>query len=102
MATVLFMVKATIPRDQDAAFNRWYNEEHCPQMQRYPGVVSARRFKTLAGDDRYQYVALYEMKDEATYERFLKSPEFVDLKKEYDTHFPASERVRVAYTQIWP
>ena len=28
MATVLFVVKATIRKDQEAAFNRWYNEEH--------------------------------------------------------------------------
>jgi len=26
MATILFMVKATIPSDKAAAFNRWYNE----------------------------------------------------------------------------
>jgi hypothetical protein len=30
MATVLFIVKATIPRKREAAFNRWYNHKHCP------------------------------------------------------------------------
>lgn len=33
MATVLFVVKATISKDKEAAFNRWYNDEHCPQPE---------------------------------------------------------------------
>jgi hypothetical protein len=32
MATVLFVVKATIGPEREAAFNRWYNEEHVPQV----------------------------------------------------------------------
>ena len=31
MATVLCVVKATIPRKKEAAFNRWYNYKHCPR-----------------------------------------------------------------------
>ena len=45
MATVLFIVKATIPRKKEAAFNRWYNYKHCPQFLRYPGAVSARVYR---------------------------------------------------------
>ena len=44
MATILFMVKATIPSDKEAAFNRWYNEEHVPQVFQFPGLVSAHRY----------------------------------------------------------
>ena len=36
MATVLFIVKATIPKDKEAAFNKWYNDEHCPQALQLP------------------------------------------------------------------
>jgi hypothetical protein len=52
MATVLFIVKATIPRKKEAAFNRWYNYKHCPQFLRYPGAVSARRYKAIMGETR--------------------------------------------------
>jgi hypothetical protein len=38
MATVFFIVKATIPKKKEAAFNRWYNYKHCPQFLRYPGA----------------------------------------------------------------
>jgi hypothetical protein len=103
MPTVLFTVKATITQDQEAAFNRWYNEEHCPQLLRYAGAVSARRYKAILGEDRYQYMAVYEFQDEETFRRFLDSDHLKALKAEYDAHFGAvSERARFAYRQVWP
>lgn len=102
MATILFTVKATIPADQEAAFNRWYNEEHVPQVLQFPGLVSARRYKVLEGDDKFQYMAVYELQDEATYRRLMSSDHMKLLRKEYDAHFPMSERARFAYSQVWP
>ncbi|MBI4199499.1 MAG: hypothetical protein HY535_03385, partial [Chloroflexi bacterium] len=55
MATVLFVVKATITKDREEAFNRWYNEEHVPQFLQFKGAVSARRYKAIMGEDKYQY-----------------------------------------------
>ena len=102
MATVLFVVKATIHPDREAAFNRWYNEEHVPQVLQFPGLVSARRYKALEGEDTYQYMAVYEVQDQATYERLRDSEHMKALRAEYDAHFPMSERARFAYTQVWP
>lgn len=47
-------------------------------------------------------MAVYELQDEATYRRLMASDHMKLLKAEYDTHFPQSERVRFAYTQVWP
>ena len=103
MATVLFVVKATIRKDQEDAFNRWYNEEHAPQVFQFKGLVSARRYKALEGEDKYQYMAVYELADEATYRRLMASDHMKALRAEYDAHFGAvSERARFAYTQVWP
>lgn len=103
MATVLFVVKATITKDREQAFNRWYNEEHIPQFLRFKGAVSARRYRALMGEDTYQYMAVYELQDEATFRRLMESQHFKDLKAEYDAAFgPVSERARFAYTQVWP
>ncbi len=102
MATVLFTVKATISKDQEAAFNRWYNEEHCPQVLRYKGAVSARRYKAILGEDKYQYMAVYEFQDEPTFWQFLESTHMKELKAEYDRNFGSSERSRLAYVQVWP
>jgi hypothetical protein len=102
MPTIMFIVKATIPPDKDAAFNRWYNDEHVPQALRFPGMVSAHRYRLIDGDDRYRYMAVYELKDEATYRAFIASDHMKTLRAEYDAHFPMSERARLAYAQVWP
>ena len=69
MATVLFVVKASITPDQEAAFNRWYNTEHCPELLQFKGAVSARRYKAIMGEDRHQYMAVYEFESEETFQR---------------------------------
>jgi len=103
MATVLFVVKATITKDREEAFNRWYNDEHVPQVLRFKGVVSARRYKALEGEEKFQYMAVYELQDEATYRRLMASDHMKLLRSEYDAHFGGvSDRARFAYTQVWP
>lgn len=103
MAIVLLTVRATITADQEDAFNRWYENEHCPQLLRYKGAVSARRYRKILGEDSYQYMAMYEFESEATFEAFQKSDHFADLIHEYDINFgDASERERAAYVQVWP
>jgi hypothetical protein len=102
MATVLFIVKATIPASEEARFNKWYNEEHCPQFLQYPGAVSARRYKAIMGEDKFQYIAMYEVQDEATFKKLMASDHMKFLRAEYDRAFPMSERARFAYTQVWP
>jgi hypothetical protein len=103
MATVLFVVKATIPRKREAAFNRWYNTRHVPQVLRYPGMVSARRYRALMGEEKFRYLAVYELKDERTLRAFLRSSHFKVLRRDYDRWFGrVSERARQAYVQVWP
>ena len=103
MATALFVVKATISKEQEAAFNTWYNEEHCPQVLQYKGAVSARRYKAILGEDKYQYMAVYEFESEETFQRFLASDHLATLKKKYDAAFgTVSERARSAYVQVFP
>src|SRR5215470_11144188 len=88
MATVLFVVKATITKDREEAFNRWYNDEHVLQVLQFKGVVSARRYKALEGEEKFQYMAVYELHDEATYRRLMASPHMKLLH-----HEPAIRRL---------
>jgi len=53
MATVLMMIKSTITPEEEDAFNRWYNDEHIPQVMSYRGAVSVRRYKTMVSNDQY-------------------------------------------------
>jgi Domain of unknown function (DUF4286) len=103
MATVLFMVKATIPKSHETAFNQWYDDTHVPDVLKFPGVVSARRYRALEGDDTYQYMAVYEVRDEKTYRALMKSDHMTALRADYDKHFgKVSERARSAWVQVFP
>lgn len=103
MAVGLFVVRATIASAHEEAFNRWYNEEHLPQVLRYNGAVSGRRYRRITGDDRYDYMAVYEFASEEVLRKFLESDALKELRAEYDRHFGAhSERVGSGWAQVFP
>lgn len=102
MATALFTVKATVPAGREDAFNEWYNHEHVPDVLKFKGVVSARRYRTTEAADRFQYMAVYEFESEETLRRFLASDHFAGLIREYNAHFPESQRERGTWVQVWP
>jgi antibiotic biosynthesis monooxygenase (ABM) superfamily enzyme len=103
MAVTIFVVRATITKDREAAFNKWYNEEHVPQVLQFNGAVSARRYKKIMGEDRFQYMAVYEFASEAAFKRFQDSDHLKALITEYNAKFgEVSDRERSAYVQLWP
>ena len=66
-------------------------------------MVSARRYKAIMGENKFQYLALYEFESEERLQDFLRSEHFAWLKKETDAHFgDVCERQRAAYVQVWP
>lgn len=103
MAVTVFMVRATITKEQEAAFNKWYDEEHVPQVLRYNGAISGRRYKRVMGEDKYDYMALYEFKNEQTFKEFQESGHLRELKADYDKHFgKVSDRAGTGWVQVFP
>ncbi len=103
MAIAVFVVKATIEADQEEAFNDWYNNEHAAQLLQYNGAVSARRYKRIMGDEKWQYVAVYEFASQEIFEAFMDSDHLKTLRGEYDAHFgTTSAREGFGYLQVWP
>lgn len=103
MAIAILTVRATITPEQEEAFNHWYNTEHVPQLLRYRGAVGGRRYKKILGEDKFQYMAVYEFESEETFRKFLDSDHYAEMIEEYNVNFgEASERVRNAYVQVWP
>ena len=47
------MSSLNIPQENDEEFNAWCTEEHVARLSRVPGVLSARRYKTTKGVQRY-------------------------------------------------
>jgi hypothetical protein len=103
MAIGLFVVRATIEKQCEEAFNRWFDEEHVPLVLRYNGAVSGRRYRRIAGEDKYEYMALYEVASEEVLQEFLRSDALKELRAEYDRHFGAvSERAGSGWVQVFP
>src|ERR1044072_5872910 len=101
MAVTLFMVRATITKDKEAAFNTWYNEEHVPQVLQYNGAVSGGRYKRILGEDKYEYMALYELASDELVRKFQESAHLKELKSEYDKHFGSvSDRAGTGWVQV--
>jgi len=94
MATILFIVKATIPADKEAAFNRWYNEEHVIQ------ACSFREWSARTGTSSSTAMtstAIWPCTSCGTsdYRRFVASDHMKTLRREYDGPLP-DERARAA------
>jgi hypothetical protein len=103
MAVGLFVVRATLAKDREVAFNQWYNNEHLPQVLQYNGDICGRRYRKVVGEDQYEYIAMYEFASEEVLRQFLQSDALKALRAEYDKHFgDVSERTGQGWVQVFP
>ena len=97
----VFIVMAKVKPEQEDAFNRWYDEDHMPKaLNRFPGVVSGRRYKITDGGDGYNYMALYEFESEAKLNETMKSDDLQGLIQEFDAAFGEVNRKRTLAIEI--
>jgi len=78
--SALLMVWADVPADQEAEFNRWYNQEHLAERLAVPGFLSAARYEAVKGSPKH--LACYELEsahvlDSAAYRRVRDNPMLV-------------------------
>lgn len=59
LAVMVLLIE--VPREDEDAFNAWYDKEHLPEVCALPGIVSARRFRESA----QRYITIYELEDPA-------------------------------------
>ena len=59
--TGLLMVWVDVPADKEAEFNRWYNEEHLPELLAIPGVLNAARYEAVRNGPKH--LACYELEN---------------------------------------
>ncbi len=68
---IFLVVSEPVSKDDDAEFNRWYDENHVPDSLLLPGFVRARRFRLAreqllpekATAPGFGYVTIYEIDD---------------------------------------
>ncbi|HYB69660.1 MAG TPA: antibiotic biosynthesis monooxygenase [Candidatus Bathyarchaeia archaeon] len=105
----LFVVKATIAPELEAAFNRWYDTVRSREAAAVPGCLGMRRYAALpletphAGSEPWQYMVCYEFDSEESLRAFVASDTLRAMAQDYDGRFGgAGERARLAYRQIYP
>ena len=59
----LLMVFVDVPADKEEDFNRWYNEEHLPELLSIPGVLNAARYEAVKSGPKH--LACYELESAA-------------------------------------
>ena len=68
----IFMVYVDIDAQHVQEFNKWYNEEHLPELLSVPGILSAARYEAVKGGPKY--LACYELESVAV----IKTPAFTN------------------------
>jgi hypothetical protein len=64
---VILHVTTEIEPEWDADVNKWYDEEHVPELMSVPGFISARRYEVVDGAATtipQKYLCIYEMANE--------------------------------------
>ena len=96
-----FIVMAKVDPKQEAAFNSWYDEDHMPKaLNRFPGVISGRRYKITDGGDGYNYMAIYEFETYAKVTETMKSDALKGLIQEFNAAFDGVDRKRITAQEI--
>ncbi|MBL7501094.1 hypothetical protein I6A84_17685 [Frankia sp. CNm7] len=64
---ILLVQSNPVSAEREAEYNRWYDEEHIPDVRAVPGFVAARRYRVRdaggikAGPSTPSYVIIYEV-----------------------------------------
>lgn len=94
MSEHLLIVEAAVDEQVEAEWNRWYDEQHLPEIERCPGIADGRRFVTETAQGR-RYVTIYSLDSPAA----LETPEFSERRgwAQFQDHVRATVRV---YTSV--
>lgn len=55
----IFLVYTDVPAEHEDEFNKWYNEEHLPELLAVPGILAAARYVAVKSGPKY--LAAYEL-----------------------------------------
>ncbi len=102
--TGLLMLWCDVDPQNEAEFNRWYDEEHIEHLLSVPGFLNAGRYVAVKGGPKY--LAMYELEEA----NVLRTSAFLDAVR----YTPSPWRQKTsgghvgrnyilnAYRQIWP
>ena len=103
----LMLNLATVDPEHEAEFNRWYHEEHLPDvLRRFPQITNARRYRATDGQEP-RYLVVYEFdvanEDELNALASAENPLRRELWQLYDEAVGSfARRERRSFWQIYP
>jgi antibiotic biosynthesis monooxygenase (ABM) superfamily enzyme len=99
----ILTVRATVEPAHEEEFNRWYQQEHIPDVLKIvPGCLGAARYRVLDGDRSHQYLGVYRFASEAALRSARQGSEIRELIRRYDQAVGAfSTRSRTTYTRVF-
>jgi antibiotic biosynthesis monooxygenase (ABM) superfamily enzyme len=69
--------------DDEAKFNKWYDEIHIPMLLKFDGMLGVIRYRLCGGGEgQAKYLAVYEFKNQAAMDGFQKSAELAAAREE--------------------
>ncbi|MEK7875114.1 MAG: DUF4286 family protein [Pseudomonadota bacterium] len=107
IARGLMLNMATVDPAHEEEFNRWYHEEHIPDVRRrFPQITNVRRYRATDGEEpRYLVAYEYTVADVEAFNQ-LTSPDHPlrhELWKIYDEAVGSfAKRSRRFFWQVYP
>lgn len=103
VGTTVLVVTMDVDPEDEAEFNKWYNEQHLPERMEIPGYVSARRFKLEEGDGALTYLCIWELEDGSPLQSQMYREQNADPTALYlRVNQTIKARTRGLYRQIFP
>jgi len=93
--------------EQEAKFNKWYEEVHIPLGLKFKGMKGATRCKIANAAPEYPtYITIYEFESRKAFEDYGKSPELAAMLAEMketwkDGGFDVVWRVQYEVLKTW-
>lgn len=103
VGTTVLVVTMDVDQEDEAEFNKWYNEQHLPERMEIPGYVSARRFKLEEGNGALTYLCIWELEDGSPLQSQMYQEQNADPTALYlRVNQTIKARTRGLYRQIYP
>ena len=103
IGTTVLVVTMDVDPEDEAEFNKWYNEQHLPERMEIPGYVSARRFKLEEGNGALTYLCIWELEDGSPLQSQMYREQNADPTALYlRVNETIKARTRGLYRQIFP
>ena len=103
VGTTVLVVTMDVDPEDEAEFNKWYNEQHLPERMEIPGYVSARRFKLEEGNGALTYLCIWELEDGSPLQSQMYKEQNADPTALYlRVNQTIKARTRGLYRQIYP